>query len=240
MTSPQSSHPQNLSLGGVPKISIFSGDKKSDILYDQWKYEVECLQTDGYADHVICLAIRRSLRGPASRVLMRLGPNATVDEIVYKLDSIYGLVEERESLLANFYSAKQQENEDVATWGCRLEDLLSKALVQGLVNPDDENDMLRNMFWSGMKTSLKDISGHLYDKYPEFDDLRRALGILEQDKEKRKVDSDKQSKPIPAKRASVEEKSGETDDLVTIVNRLSTELEEMKREREMISIEVEQ
>lgn len=95
VTSPQSSNPQNLSLGGVPKISIFSGDKKSDILYDQWKYEMECLQTDGYADHVICLAIRRSLW---FRVLMRLGPNATVNEILYKLDSIYGLVEERESL----------------------------------------------------------------------------------------------------------------------------------------------
>lgn len=70
---------------------------------------------------------------------------------------------------------------------------MSKTLVQGLVNPDDENDMLRNMFWSGMKISLKDISGHLYDKYPELDDLRRALRILEQDREKRKVDPDKQS-----------------------------------------------
>ena len=47
---------------------------------------------------------------------MRLGPNTTVNEILYKLDSIYGLVEEREPLLAKFYSAKQQENEDVATW----------------------------------------------------------------------------------------------------------------------------
>ena len=56
---------------------------------------MECLQTDGYADHVICLAIRRSLMGPASRVLMKLEPNATVDEILYKLDSIYGLAEER-------------------------------------------------------------------------------------------------------------------------------------------------
>ena len=46
---------------------------------------------------------------------MRLGPHATVNEILYKLDSIYGLVEERESLLVNFYRAKQQANEDVTT-----------------------------------------------------------------------------------------------------------------------------
>ena len=116
---------------------------------------------------------------------------------------------------------------------------MSTALVQGLVNPDDENDMLRNMFWSGMKTNLKDISGHLYYKCPEFNELRRALRIWEQDREKMKFDSDNHTNPIQAKWANVEEKWGETDDLFTIMNMLSTELEELKRDREMISIEVE-
>jgi hypothetical protein len=89
--------------------------------------------------------MRRSLKGSASRVLMRLGPNASVEEILYKLDSVYGIVEEKETLLANFYSARQKENEDVSTWACRLEDLLGKTLIQGQINPDDENDMLRNV-----------------------------------------------------------------------------------------------
>lgn len=221
--------PTPIPLSGVPKLVLFSGDRKGEILFDQWRYEVECLQTDGYSENVICLAIRRSLRGPAGRVLMRLGPNATVDEIMYKLDSIYGTVEEKETLMANFYSARQQESEDISAWGCRLEDLLSKAIIQGLVNPDDENDMLRNMFWSGMKSSLKYIAGHLYDKYTDFDGLRRAMRILEEDKEKRKSDSDK---PVPAKRTTVEKDKEETEELRTIVNRLSTELEEMRKERE--------
>lgn len=60
---------------------------------------------------------------------MRLGPNATVNKIMYKLDSIYGTVEEKETLMANFYSARQQETEDISAWVCRLEDLLSKALI---------------------------------------------------------------------------------------------------------------
>lgn len=98
----------------VTKRVLFSGDIKSESLFDQWRYEVECLQTDGYSENVICLAIRRSLRGPAGRVLMRLGPNATVDEIMYKLDSIYGTVEEKETLMVNFYRAKQQESEEIS------------------------------------------------------------------------------------------------------------------------------
>ena len=217
-----------LPLSGVPKISLFSGENKNDILYDQWRYEVECLQTDGYAENVICLAMRRSLKGSAGRVLMRLGPNASVEEIIHKLDSVYGIVEEKETLLANFYSARQKENEDVSTWGCRLEDLLGKALIQGQINPDDENDMLRNMFWNGMKPTLKDISGHIHDKYTNFDEFRRAMRILEQDIEKRKLESDKQSKPLPSKRATSEKKE-EQEELRVIVNRLSTELEEMRK-----------
>jgi hypothetical protein len=57
----------------------------------------------------------RSLKGSAGRVLMRLGPNASVDEILYKLDSVHGIVEEKETLLANFNSARRKEHEDVST-----------------------------------------------------------------------------------------------------------------------------
>lgn len=44
-----SSHnsPTPIPLSGVPKLVLFAGDRKGEILFDQWRYEVECLQTDG-------------------------------------------------------------------------------------------------------------------------------------------------------------------------------------------------
>lgn len=39
--------------------------------------------------------------------------------------------------------------------------------------------MLRNMFWTGLKQSLKDISGHKYDTIGDFDKLRTAIRIIE-------------------------------------------------------------
>lgn len=36
---------------------------------------------------------------------MRLGPDATLDEILEKMESIHGTVEREESLITNFYSA---------------------------------------------------------------------------------------------------------------------------------------
>ena len=35
-----------------------------------------------------------------------------------------------EDLLAKFYSSHQEEHEDIATWSCRLEDILDKAIAQ--------------------------------------------------------------------------------------------------------------
>lgn len=84
------------------KISCFCGDSKSDATYDVWRYEVECLLNESYKPETISHAIRRSLKGEASRVVMHLGPGASTISILKKLDSIYGIVAEREDILAEF------------------------------------------------------------------------------------------------------------------------------------------
>ena len=73
-------------------------------------------------------AIRRSLRGEASNVLRRLGIGATIPQILEKFESVYGAIDSKENVLAKFYSARQGEKEDVSTWSCRLEGILSIAV----------------------------------------------------------------------------------------------------------------
>lgn len=37
----------------IPKLSIFSGGPaRSDVAYEVWKYEVECLMREGYSDRL--------------------------------------------------------------------------------------------------------------------------------------------------------------------------------------------
>jgi hypothetical protein len=43
-----------------------------------------------YEPDSIDYAVRGSLKGEAGRVVMHLGPTASIPEILYKLDSIYG------------------------------------------------------------------------------------------------------------------------------------------------------
>lgn len=129
----------------LPKILFFSGDSKSDATYEVWRYEVECL----YRPYVIQQAIRCSLKGEASRVVMHLGPVAPIISIVQKLDNMYGTVAEKEDILSEFYSARQREDVKCARQSCRLEDILNKAIQKNLIDLSQFEEMLKTMFYKG-------------------------------------------------------------------------------------------
>ena len=130
---------------------------------------------------VIAQAIRRSLKGETSNLVRRLGIGATIPEILDKFKSVYGEVDSKEHLLAKFYSSKQEENESVTKWSCRLEDTLASAVERKLVEPSKVNDMLRNMFYQGLKPALKDICGYKFEQISDFDKLRVEIRKIEQD-----------------------------------------------------------
>lgn len=164
-----------------PKLAVFSGESsKGSVSYDLWHYDVRCLvQENLHPPEGIKQAIRNSLRGEAGRIVNRLGPGATIDAILAKLDGVYGTVELGENLLSEFYSARQKQSEDVSKWSCRIEDLLAKAQERGQVRPDAVNEMLRTKFWTGLNQKLKDSSRHKFDSIQDFDQLRVAIRAIE-------------------------------------------------------------
>lgn len=165
-----------------PKISFFSGEtsNKVDVTYEQWMYEVQCLLDDtSHSPETIYQTIRRSLRGEAGHIAVRLGPDATMHELIRKMEMVYGTQESGTTILSQFYSAKQEEHEDVSQWGFRLEGLLHKAVQLGEVLRSKTDSLLRKVFWNGLKPYLKDVSGHKYDSIGEFDALRVAIKRIE-------------------------------------------------------------
>ncbi|CAC5401732.1 unnamed protein product [Mytilus coruscus] len=163
----------------TPRISTFFGELgKGEATYDSWRYEVDSLRKSTFAPHIVDLLIRRSLRGEAEKVAMRLGPEALLDQLLNKLEE--------------FYSAKQKPNEDITAWANRLEDLLYKASKQKLVRTEDINDKLCSMFWSGLDPKLREISGHLHFLIKDFDKLKLAMREQE-------VEFKKEARPQPAK-----------------------------------------
>ncbi|XP_041360541.1 uncharacterized protein LOC121376829 [Gigantopelta aegis] len=221
-----------------PKLSFFSGDRQGkDTTFDLWTYEVNCLiQDKAYGSEVISQAIRQSLRGEAARVAMRLGPKASTKDILAKLGSIFGTVQRREALMAQFYGASQGAEEDISAWGCRLEHLLSKVTEHHPVPLSEQDEMLRNMIWSGLIPGMKAVSGHKFDSIHSFDALRIALREIEYDMKSNLASAATAlfKKPASVKMASVSDTVTRTDldKLTSVVQDLCSQVSDLKHRQD--------
>lgn len=86
------------------------------------------MKDSGYTREQKDFAIRRSLTGPAIRMIMYQGLDKSLLDILETLDSVYGNIENKEQLLKDFYSASRRDDEDVSAWSNRLEEIIGKGL----------------------------------------------------------------------------------------------------------------
>ena len=131
---------------------------------------------------------RSSLKGTAREILIPLGENASVDNIIAKLEDFYGNVCTLENIMQNFYFDHQQEGESIVTYGSRLEQCISKAVRLGHIDANAKDAMLRSKFWSGLKSSqLRNATRHKYESVKEFHSLLREVRQIEQEENNLKV-----------------------------------------------------
>ena len=232
--SPHNTMP-SVSMSHQPKLSCFSGTpNKGESTYDVWRYNVRCLLKENiYRPDVLHSTIRQSLRNEAARVVMRLGTDATMDQILHKLDSIYGNVDKKEELMAEFYGARQREDEDITSWSCRLEDIIGKAQELGLVQHEDVEKMLHSMLWTGLRQELKDVSSHKYDTVKGFDELRVALRQVEKDHlpQKTATTGKGKSNMATSKSAVTKEEKSQHEELKGMINQLMKKVTNLEGDR---------
>ena len=169
-----------------PKLPFFSGAEepnKGETSYEVWNYEVKCLQKADYLPESVLLhSIRASLRGAARELLVPMGEDASVDEVLEKLDGFYGNVSTAETIIQSFYNDFQKERECVASFGSRLEQTLSRAIRYGHMELSAKDSMLRSKFWTGLKSQqLRNSTRYLYDTYKDFPSLLREIRKVEQE-----------------------------------------------------------
>ena len=214
----------------TPRISPFSGiGSPKEISYESWRYEVMTLLREGNnSRQEVGTAAKKSLRGEASNAVRRLGLDSDIGDVMKKLDGIYGLVEESETLLGQFYSAKQQVGEKVASWGCRLEDLLDRANQQENLHVHSFNDMLRTKFWNGLLPHLKDAARSQKEHVKDFDQLRIEVRKIECECGTQQPEH-KEPKKGQVKMVSVKpNQDSDMEKLTAVVCQLSTKLDELQ------------
>lgn len=179
----------------------FSGGTK-DTPYDLWRYEVDCLKEDvtsqSYSESQVHKAVRKSLRGDAARVAMRLGTKSSLTELLTKMDDLFGDRARRQQIMKEFYSASQGDGEDVLAWSYSLESILDRATKLGKVQEADRNEMLCDQFWTGLKPQYQTGTEHKFDNIKDFDKLRSEMRLVEQERNKRHATA-----KLPTAKASV-------------------------------------
>ena len=113
---------------GTPKINTFSGNVtlgKTEVLYEQWNHEVQCIK-DHYPESVVQESIMRSLKGAAADMAWYMGPTAGVSNILEKLSVIFGTVTSFDVLMQNSYKITQGSSKKVPSFETRPEGTLTK------------------------------------------------------------------------------------------------------------------
>lgn len=167
----------------TPRLPNFSGNTKGETKYAQWRYEIECLATDQtLSEQAIWQAVRRSVKGAAAEVLISMGTNSTINELLERFDVRFGNAQSLEQLLQEFYTAAQQQSESVVDWGCRLEEMMS--LIREVANftPETRSEMIRGKFWSGLKSEyIKAALRHRFDSKEPLEALIKKARVVEKE-----------------------------------------------------------
>ena len=178
-TEPATTLPQRVYLSQPPRLPTFAGESG----YNSWRAEVDKLQQDKSltADDKY-RAVSKSLHGKAGRVARRLGPDIDLLTLLTKLEKKFARTARGQHLMREFYSLQQEEDEDVSSWACRLEDLLDQAKDAKRVQDSEMNELLCEQFWTGLRGDLQSGTEHKYDELKNFDDLEDAIRQVERDR----------------------------------------------------------
>ena len=173
------------------------------------------------AYHVLLQAIRTSFRDSVRTMIITLGENATVADILDKLDDFYGNASTSETLMQNFYSDCQKDDDTIVEYGSRIEQTFTRALRSSSMEQSLRDVILRTTFWTGLSNqSLKNSTRHLFYSVKDFELLLREMRKVEQEQVSATV-----SRPA-GKQQVAQQHSGQTSD-VPDTAQLSKQLNEM-------------
>ncbi|XP_053406322.1 trichohyalin-like [Mercenaria mercenaria] len=150
----------------------------TETTFEEWKIEVEIILKSGlYEENILRQAIINSLCGHIRKILLTMSPDATIQQIISKLEGIYGNIRSAESVLSEFYMSKQRKEENVSEWGLRLESILQRAIEKGHIKEEQREDMLKARFWRHLYSEDLKNATRLSSKSSE--ELRRKVRIEE-------------------------------------------------------------
>ena len=186
--------------GDALKIPTFSGTiplPKDEATFAQWAHEVrEALAK--YPEATVRSWVSRSLKGSPADNVRTLGPRASVNTILQKLETMHGAVYPLDVMMKKLFSISQGKVEIVSTYATRLETAMANIERDHPMQlpPGQQQASLRDRFYQGLKKTYKDSLRYLYDSGASYEQILKAARKAEAE-----VDGYKELDPAPAKSA---------------------------------------
>ena len=97
--------------------------------------------------------------------MRHLGPSCAVEEVITVLTQEYEGVASSDVIFKDCYQLRQERNEKVQIFSIQLRDMLTKLSVRfpDRVPKEDHDKMLKDRFFYGIKSELRNSIRHLYD-----------------------------------------------------------------------------
>ena len=148
----------------IGKFSGIDPTPSDELTFEQWMSDVRAYQSQ-FPDFILLPAVRKSIQGRAKSVLRTLGPEYTIDQAIEILVKEYEGVASSDVIFKEFYQMKQEKQEKVQVFSVRLREALNRLTVRfpDRIPPGDEDRILCDRFFYGMKTELKTSVRHLFD-----------------------------------------------------------------------------
>ncbi|XP_045206352.2 trichohyalin-like [Mercenaria mercenaria] len=205
---------------------------KDEVTLEEWKTEIRCLcATKLYHENIIAQAVRQSLKGQARKVLINIPPTATPEEIISKVEDIFGDMSSKQTIFTQFYTAEQQPNESIVEWGLRLEEMLQLIEAKRSLTIDERNEMLRDKFWrSLLSKELKNATRHAFESGEKFEVLRRKARAEEHEM---KLDKTNTNTTMSKKEEQLKAEDKHTEMLQSMMKKmeaLDSKIEEYRKE----------
>ena len=95
---------------------------------------------------------------------------------MHKLERTFGNVASGQTVLQEFYTAEQTENESVTLWGIRLEEIYQRAIEKGFATYEQRDKMLIERFWRSLRSiELQNATSVYYHSAKSFEVLRQKV-----------------------------------------------------------------
>ena len=141
---------------------------------------------------MVLTAMKRSIKGQAQEIVLHMGEDAAVSDILTRFEMMFGDVDPPHVLLAQFYNLEQTAGEGITDWYSRVEDLASRIIREDatVISPDNYGIVVNTQFWTRLfGDNIKNALRHKFETFagsPQF--------IIEA----RKIDSEFKSAKLKA------------------------------------------